>query len=224
MNGSAGQLYGQCLDDLITTVSTLDDEQLHTKVPATPRWDVRTVIAHLAGVGFDTLSGRLDGAAGPGWTARHVAERSASPLAHLLDELRSNQPRIAELADQLERAAMVWDISVHLTDVHEALGLPGPAESAWLPVLEDVAPSRLADLPVSVHADSQAGPRTWGRGGQSVELSAYELFRALFSRRSMAQMRVWGRPALDDDSLAGLCVFGPREDDQPVPSSVVPST
>lgn len=220
MNGSAGQLYGQCLDGLLTTVATLDEEQLHTKVPATPRWDVRTVVAHLAGVSSDQLSGRLDGAPGPGWTARHVAERSAIPVAHLLDELRSNQVRLSALADQQEPAAMAWDISVHLTDVHEALGLPGPEEELWLPVLDSAAPRRLDGLPVEV----RAGSRSWGQGPQSVELSAYELFRALFSRRSLAQMRTWGTPTFDDEALAGICVFGPREDDQPVPSSVATST
>jgi hypothetical protein len=30
-------------------------------------------------------------------------------------------------------------------------------------------------------------------------------------------MLAWGAPALDAELLDGLCVFGPREDDQPVP-------
>ena len=61
------------------------------------------------------------------------------------------------------------------------------------------------------------GDATYGAGGPEVTVSPYELFRALFSRRSLAQMRAWGAPALTDEQLGAICVFGPREDDQPVP-------
>lgn len=43
-----------------------------------------------------------------------------------------------------------------------------------------------------------------------------ELFRALFSRRSRTRMQAWGLP-LSAERLDELCLFGPREDDQPVP-------
>ena len=44
----------------------------------------------------------------------------------------------------------------------------------------------------------------------------YELFRAFFSRRSRTQMTGWGT-TLDPARLDGLCIFGPRDDDQPMP-------
>jgi hypothetical protein len=50
-----------------------------------------------------------------------------------------------------------------------------------------------------------------------VDVDDYELFRALFSRRSMAQLRAWNS-GLSEEELAGLGAFGPREDDQPIPS------
>ena len=37
-----------------------------------------------------------------------------------------------------------------------------------------------------------------------------------FSRRSRSQMRTQGLP-LSPEQLDDLCIFGPREDDQPVP-------
>jgi len=45
----------------------------------------------------------------------------------------------------------------------------------------------------------------------------YELFRASFSRRSRGQMLGWGT-ALTAEELDQVCIFGPREDDQPVPA------
>ncbi|MDN5892510.1 MAG: maleylpyruvate isomerase N-terminal domain-containing protein [Nocardioides sp.] len=219
MTGTAGQLYGDCLDALTGLVATLDDQQLRTRVPATPRWDVRTVVAHLAGGSSDLASGRTDGAPGPNWTARHVAERSAIPLPHLIDELRSHQGQMAVIADTTT-PSLPWDISVHLSDLYEALGLGEPDESSWLPVLEAASDRLLSGLPVRI----QAGAAAWGAGPEIVELSAYELYRSLFSRRSRAQMRAWGAPQLDDEALAAMCAFGPREDDQPVPSSVASST
>jgi hypothetical protein len=48
-------------------------------------------------------------------------------------------------------------------------------------------------------------------------VSPYEQFRAFFSRRSRTQMRAWGT-GLSAVELDELCIFGPREDDQPVPA------
>ena len=56
----------------------------------------------------------------------------------------------------------------------------------------------------------------FGTAGVPEDVDPYELFRALFSRRSRAQMQAWGLP-LSAEQLDELCIFGPREDDQPVP-------
>ena len=98
--------------------------------------------------------------------------------------------------------AIVWDIAVHHADLHEALGLGVMPEELWRPVLDAVLALRLGD-----EAD---GVRTGA--------SDYELFRALFSRRSRSQLGGWEIPGYDADRLAGLGIFGPREDDQPVPA------
>jgi hypothetical protein len=72
-----------------------------------------------------------------------------------------------------------------------------PAEELWRPVLEMIA--------------------AWKLGEARVPVDDYELFRGLFSRRSRSQMRAWGPPALTDEQLDELPLFGPRDDDQPVP-------
>lgn len=208
----AGALYAHCLDSLDELVTGLEPARLRAPVPATPNWNVRTLVAHLAGGASDMVSGRMEGAPSPAWTARHVAERTALPLPHLLDELRTHQPKLERIADEAAVPAMVWDISVHLTDLHEALDLGMAPEPLWQPVLATVAARQLADAPATIHAGSE----TWGAGGPELEVAPYELYRALFSRRSRRQVSAWGRP-LDDDQLAAFSVFGPREDDQPVP-------
>jgi uncharacterized protein (TIGR03083 family) len=193
-----GALYRDHVAALSALGADLSEEDLGRDVPATPGWTVRDVFAHLAGGASDSVTGRMDGAPGPEWTARHVAERRALPLADLTEELRSHQDALAESVVDNPRPALVWDIAVHHADLHEGLGLGVLAESMWQPVLAGVAPMR------------------FGTAGVPAEVDGYELFRALFSRRSRAQMQAWGL-SLSANQLDELCIFGPREDDQPVP-------
>ena len=206
-------LYDACLAEVETLAAGLTPEQLATVVPATPGWSVHQVLAHLAGSAADAAVGRMDGAPGEEWTARHVAEREGTAPAALAAELRSTQDAIAASTEDNPRPAFVWNISVHLADLREALGLPVLGPALWEPVLAAVAPYRLRDVPATL----VAGDDRWGAGGAVVEVSRYELYRALFSRRSRAQMAAWRSPGLDAGQLDDLPVFGPREDDQPQP-------
>jgi uncharacterized protein (TIGR03083 family) len=196
-----GQVYRDNTDAVCALAEGLSEEQLATTVPATPAWTARHVVAHLAGGGNDAVTGRMDGAPSPEWTARHVGERAALPVAELTAEIRRNQGPLAASVEGNPRPALVWDVAVHHTDLHEALGLGVPDERFWRPVLDGVAPMMLE----RAHVDS-------------VDVAPYELFRALFSRRSRAQMAAWGETALTTEQLDGLCLFGPREDDQPIPA------
>ena len=109
------------------------------------------------------------------------------------------RPVVASLQGN-DRPGLVWNLAVHHADLHEALGKPAPADRYWRPVLEGIARGALGE-----HADAVSG------------VPDYELFRGFFSRRSRAQMAAWGT-GLDQDTLDGLCIFGPRDDDQPVPA------
>lgn len=209
-----GRLYRENVAAVAALAAGLTDDQLHTHLPATPAWNVHDVLAHLAGGADDAVTGRMDDAPGPEWTARHVGERAGLPVEVLMGELHDSTEAVAASTVDNPRPALVWNIAVHHADLHEALGLQRLEDRFWAPVLAAVGPWRLADLPASV----LCGDQVWGSGGPGVEVEPYELFRAVFSRRSRAQMRVWGAPALDDDQLDSLCLFGPREDDQPVPA------
>ncbi len=189
-----GELYRDHVRAVGALAGDLSDDQLASTVPATPGWTVHDVLAHLAGGGADVVTGRLDGVPGPEWTSRHVNERAPLRVSDLVEELVTNADAVAATTVDNPRPAIVWDLAVHHADLHEALGLGRLPTHLWLPVVEELGPARAPDVVGTVEP--------------------YELFRALFSRRSRDQMRAWG---LDDAAIEVVCVFGPREDDQPVP-------
>ena len=191
-----GALYRENVAALSALAPTLTGEQLGTTVPGTPDWTVHEVLAHLAGGASDAVTGRMDGAPGPEWTSRHVHERAGLPVAELLAELQSRQDAVAESVVDNPRPALVWNIAVHHADLHEALGLPRMPDHLWAPITDALAPRA---------------------PGLADQVSPYELFRAFFSRRSRAQMQAWGT-GLSAEELDDLCIFGPREDDQPIPA------
>lgn len=172
----------------------LSPDQAEVRVPATPEWTVRQVYAHLAGGTSDALSGRMDGAPGPTWTGRHVAERAVSSMAELIAELQATAPAAAPTLAEARFPALAFDRAVHFADIHEALGLGEPDPDAWEPVLEAMQ-DRLTAL-------------------EGTSVGDYEAFRIAFSRRSFAQIEALGVPA---DVAPTLGLFGPREDDQPRP-------
>ena len=206
-------VYRDCVDATVALAQSLTPEQLATAVPATPQWSVRDVLGHAAGVAGDTLAGRMDAAPSPAWTSRHVAERAGRTIPELIEELRATEASIAASIEGNDRPAIVWDRSVHLADLHEALGLDAPPEPTWRPVLGAVAAWRLAEVPLTV----RCGEETFGAGGPEVGVEPYELFRAVFSRRSRRQLREWTGDLVTDEQLDTIGIFGPRDDDQPVP-------
>lgn len=195
-------LYRANVEAVTGLARDLSNEQLSTRVPATPDWDVHDLLAHLAGGAADLVHDRMDGAPGPEWTQSHVTSRSARTAAELAQELHDNADGVAAKIAETDRPVMVWDLVVHHADLHEALELGAMPEELWAPVLEAAAAMRLG-----------------GNGSQvRSATSGYELFRALFSRRSRGQLAGWDVPGYDGDRLAELGIFGAREDDQPVPA------
>ena len=141
----------------------------------------------------------MDGAPSDAWTARHVSERAARSAEELVAELQGSVDDVIGTLEGNDSPGLVWNVAVHHADLHEALGKGAPPEQMWRPVLESIA------------------PRMLGESAEAVDdVPDYELFRAIFSRRSRTQMTGWGT-ALDPATLDGLCIFGPRDDDQPVP-------
>jgi uncharacterized protein (TIGR03083 family) len=193
-------LYRANVDAVASLAEGLSDEELATRVPATPEWSVREVLAHLAGSPADALSGRMDGAPGPEWTARHVGERAERSPEELVAEIRGTVDAVVAMLEGNDRPALVWNVAVHHADLHEALGQSAPPEHLWRPVVDSMKPS------LGEHASAFA------------RVSDYELFRAFFTRRSRSQIASWGT-GLDQTILDDLGIFGSRDDDQPVPGN-----
>lgn len=207
-----GTLYRDNLDALSALAGDLDEDDIQLTVPASPAWTIHDVLAHLAGGACDVATGRMDGAPLPEWTARHVSERIGFSPTDLIAELESHADTILARLEDATTPAFAFDLAVHHADLHEALGRHSPPEHLWVPVLHAIAPRMLGELPITVYADNAA----FGAGGPEVQAVPYELFRALFSRRSRSQLAAWDWP-LDAAQLDSLAIFGPRDDDQPLP-------
>jgi uncharacterized protein (TIGR03083 family) len=196
-----GDVYRANVAAVAALAGTLSNEQLSVRVPATPDWTVHDLLAHLAGGPAEQLADRMEDAPSPEWSARHVDARAARSPAELVAELQGNLAAVVATLDGNPRPAVVFDAAVHHADLHEALDRGAPSEQMWRPVLEAIAPRMLGE-----------------RGDEVSGVPDYELFRAIFSRRSRDQMTAWGT-TLEPAALDGLCIFGPRDDDQPVPES-----
>lgn len=204
------QLYRDNVAAVTALASDLDEDDLATTVPGSPAWTVRDVYAHLAGGQSDIITGRMDGAPSPEWTARAVGERAGLSVPDLVSEINDHTEQLIEAVADSPRPAAIWDIAVHHADLLEALGKGEPAPELWQPVLDGVAPRMLGERPVTV----RTGAAEYGAGGTELTVPAYELFRALFSRRSRSQIASWAGDTLSPDEI---CIFGARDDDQPAP-------
>ncbi|KAA0103483.1 maleylpyruvate isomerase family mycothiol-dependent enzyme [Mycolicibacterium sp. P1-5] len=207
-------------------VDTLNDEQLRSHVPATPRWTVHELLAHLVGCAADAISGRLDGVTSDQWTARHVRERRRTPVGELMDEWdRIGADADATLTDdQLYGPNLAIDTVCHEADLREALGLPPADRECWQPFLDVTMRylgRQLRDAPSMLIEDEDGQQWSCGSGEPTTLLRAdgYELLRANLSRRSLQQIAAWDwAPAPTDEMINGFGVFGTRVDDQPIPT------
>lgn len=219
-------IYRSARGRIGTLAAGLGDHQLRTPVPATPGWTVHQVLAHLVGGAADVLADRLDGAPGDSWTARHVAERHRRSVVELLDEWEHAAPAVeASLPERHTGPNLAADAICHEADLHEALGLPRTDREHWQPFLDVMAQlpgRRLRDTATLVLIDER-GQQWRGGSGESVtvlRVDGYELLRGVFSRRSRRQIAAWDwSPAPSSAMLDGFGFFGPRDDDQPVPTA-----
>ncbi len=216
-------VYRDARGRLTRLVGALTGEQLRTPVPATSAWTVHELVAHLVGGAADTASGRLDGAPGDEWTARHVAERRQRPVCELLAEWELVGPTVElSLTGEVRGPNLAADIICHEGDLHEALGLPRPDRHHWQPVLEammGLLGRRLRQPGTLVIRDEQDQEWRFGGGDPHTLLSidGYELLRGTFSRRSQRQIAGWNWTPTPAVRIHRFGAFGPREDDQPIP-------
>ena len=176
------------------------------EVPACPGWQVRHVVAHLAGLCEDWVSQRLDGYGSDAWTTSQVARFVDRSCPEILEAWAQAMVGFATIeVTLLGSPSARWafgDAVIHEGDIRGALKAKRAPNDAVLLSLrgtlarwtkEVLLPAKLPCLPIST-------PEGWcwpfGSGCDEaaeveLEVPIYELFRALAGRRAPEQVRQW---------------------------------
>jgi len=168
-------------------------------VPACPAWDVADLTAHLAGTTAALVGRDYPGDDVAGWIAAQVAARRGRTAAENLAEWDAVGGDFDAMLARNEEAwgALLYDAVAHEHDLRDALGRPGGRTGAAVDYALDRTlwqldkRARETGLGTLV-ADLAGGEMVVGDGEPSVVLRGvdrWELFRALGSRRTAAQLR-----------------------------------
>ncbi len=214
----AAWAYEEGIAELSRLIEGVDEAAMEHAVPACPEWSVGDLLAHLAGVAEDAARGAyVDGAIDAWrepelaerreeWTASHVGRLTDRTRDGLLRRLRRNGGRLVTAIRQGDPAivegpawlvlAPVGDLSVHLADLREALGVPddtdGPVTRLGFASYRDWLHTRLVTVGLPAIRLSD-GHREWTVGAgepvSCVTAPRQELFRMISGRRSAATIR-----------------------------------
>lgn len=199
-------------------VRDLSEKQRACRVPACPEWTVSDTVAHLAANAADELTSTLTAVPTDEQTAAQVQRRRGRPLEEVLAEWDSAAPRIEPLISAHPLAiAWVNDVLTHEADIRGAVGSGRPPEPAWTKALELARPflvQRLGHLGELTILDGKHR-FTVGSGdpATTIEVDIYEFWRAVFGRRSRAQMADWKWYGDREPYLRAIPRFGPTEVD-----------
>lgn len=194
------EMYRESRQRTVGLVMGLNAEELARTVPACPEWTVHQLVAHLAGVAADAASGRMEGAPGEEWTARHVAEREGVPVLDLLDQWNAVSDTFDNIPGQ-----MAMDAITHEADLRAVLGRERLPDHPWQTTLTGIVTRYLTDLTVTTEFG------VIGTGPVGLEVDGYELWRAFFGRRSRRQMESWRWAA--EYPVDQVPFFTPRDTD-----------
>ena len=232
------EAYRSAHDRVAGLAAGLGEVELARRVPACPDWTVHDLVAHLAGTAVDVAARHTAGMPGPAWTAAHVQRGAGRAVSELLAAWDVHAyDTAAAIEDRRVPAGVLHDLLVHEGDLVEALGAPAPPWDGWAAAARLVvrqvirgirgSPSlvvrsagsewRSPDDPGERRGTRPAPPSAFARSTVTVDF--YELYRGLHSRRSRAQMRRWGWDGSPEPWVDALPMFGPRDDEQPVPAA-----
>ena len=189
----SAELYHAGRERMADAVRDLSLEDLDRQVPACPQWSVHSLVSHLTGVAADFVVGNVIGAPRPPWTAVQVEMRRNLPLAEVLDEWMTVGPLLEKLiVEGTTSHPLVCnpyvDAAVHEADLHGAIGSGRPPTELWLAALD-----WMLDEPGPLTVITPDGTYSVNSDGPTavVNTSSYELFRAVFGRRSTTQVTDW---------------------------------
>ena len=124
----AAALYAQARARVTKLLSDVSEEDAKTPVATCPNWNVHDVVAHLAGVCADVLSGNIAGVASDPWTAAQVDARRERTLAEIVAEWNEVAPQVEAFANNFPGRVsqqFLTDGITHEHDIRLALGRPG---------------------------------------------------------------------------------------------------
>ena len=199
MSAGRGQIYTQTRERIAGMVRDLSPEELARRLPATPAWSPKDVVAHLVGVVADITGGNLEGAGSESWTAAQVEARRDRSLDELLAEWAERAATVEAFLDQAPpdmSAILISDCYAHEQDIRGGTGRPGARDDDALFIALEFQIDNLAwrlkerGLP---GLKLRAGDRVWATApfGVGATVSApdpFELLRCLHGRRSRAQL------------------------------------
>ena len=197
-----GRVYQRIRHDFVAAVLGLSEAQRQIRVPATPAWSVRNVLAHVVGIASDLNAQRFpasDDLGGTAWTDSQVARGRGRTTADLVAEW---EREAATFEDGLRAfgyefgSHFVADLHAHYQDVRSALGLTAETDQLTVAVALDhyigfvdglLTANNWGELEVVTGTET----RYLGRGRRRARLRArpFELLRALSGRRSEHQIR-----------------------------------
>jgi uncharacterized protein (TIGR03083 family) len=219
---ATAELYVQAHDRVAALVRHVSDDDTGRVVPATPEWTVHDLVAHLAAIPSDIVSGRLSGIPDNEHTREQVAARRHRSIGELLEEWKAALDPVVEAARAgLVPPPLAIDAITHEQDLRGALHAAHLDDDAALRFALTGYTFRLsrrlnaAGLPALRLRDPARGfSAVAGEGEPAVTVTAteFELFRAVAGRRSRSQVAGYdwdGDPAAHLDCF---CVFGPLPD------------
>ena len=190
--------------DRVTALTLGCGEHLDDMVPACPDWTARQVVAHLAGLAHDWVDGRLDGYGSDAWAQDQVDRFAGHAIEEVLASWATAVDRFGSLPPSpIGGTPAMWafgDAVVHEADlrpvIQPATRVPDDAHGMGLKTAIARWRSQLATAGVAPLDIVATGLRTWRVGdsdavAERVETTSYELFRALFGRRSRPQVEAW---------------------------------
>lgn len=176
------------------------ETELEVRVPAAPDWTARDLLSHMVGLAHDVLAGDEPDDHNSTWTRAQVEARAGHSPAELLAEWRGDAPAmLVYLREQDVRP--LNDLMIHEQDLRGALRRPGARDTAGLWQVRDTMAARMtgrveALAPLRLETPEDPGP-IWqwqshpGEPGVVLRATAYDLMRALCTRRTADQLRSW---------------------------------
>ncbi len=221
MSGPTGEevaaVYASSADRVTEIARSLDDAQLSSPVPATPKWTVVELLSHLVGGPADVCAGHLDGVASDPWTQAQVEARRGRSVEELLTEWSGLREQVEEMCRSGVAPALAFDLATHEQDLRSALGLPRIPDQTTVDLVTSglaagaLSRSRKAGLP-ALQLRDDAGWSCGEDGDITLTAPRFELFRALMGRRSAGQVAAMDWSGDASPYLDLLCPFGPLRD------------